>query len=59
MKFKLVSWNVRGLKDPGKRIVVQNMIQDWKEDIVCLQETKLEGNVQELIKQIWAGRWIK
>ncbi|KAG5598653.1 hypothetical protein H5410_030023 [Solanum commersonii] len=59
MKIKLISWNVRELKDQGKRIVVQNMIQDWKADIVCLQETKLVGNVQELIKQIWAGRWIK
>lgn len=26
---------------------------------VCLQETKLEGNVQDIVKQIWAGRWIR
>ncbi|KAM3252928.1 hypothetical protein P3L10_006998 [Capsicum annuum] len=59
MKIKLISWNVRGLKEQGKRRVVQSLIQEWKANIVYLQETKLEGNVHELIKQIWAGRWIK
>jgi len=59
MKIKLISWNVRGLNEQGKRRVVQNLLQYWKADIVCLQETKLEGDVQDLVKQIWAGRWIK
>ncbi|KAK6793695.1 hypothetical protein RDI58_007148 [Solanum bulbocastanum] len=49
----------KGLNEQGKRRVVQNLLQDWKADIVCLQETKLEGNVRDLVKQIWAGRWIK
>ncbi|WMV23105.1 hypothetical protein MTR67_016490 [Solanum verrucosum] len=35
------------------------MIWGWKADIICLQETKLEGNVVDLAKQVWAGRWIK
>lgn len=36
-----------------------NLTQQWKAEITCLQETKLEGNVQALVKQIWGGRWIR
>lgn len=35
------------------------MMVDWKADIICLQETKLEGDIYDIIKQIWGGRWIK
>ena len=31
----------------------------WNEDIICLQETKLERDVIEEIRQIWRGRWVK
>lgn len=55
MKIKLISWIVRGLKDQGKRMVVQTIIQDWKADYVCLQDKKHEDAEQELIKQIWTG----
>ena len=41
MKIKMISWNVRGLNDPQKRIVVKNMLREWKCDVVCLQETKI------------------
>ena len=43
MKLKMVSWNVRGLNDSQKRLVVRNLLREWKCDIVCLQETKLAG----------------
>ena len=43
MKLKMISWNVRGLNDPQKRLVVKNLLREWKCDIVCLQETKLVG----------------
>ena len=43
MKLKMVSWNVRGLKDLRKRLVVKNLLQEWNCDVVCLQETKLAG----------------
>ena len=43
MKLKMVSWNVRGLKDLQKRLVVKNLLQEWNCDVVCLQETKLAG----------------
>uniref|UniRef100_M1BXS4 Endonuclease/exonuclease/phosphatase domain-containing protein n=1 Tax=Solanum tuberosum TaxID=4113 RepID=M1BXS4_SOLTU len=59
MKRKIVSWNVRGLNDQGKKRIVKSHLLDWKADIVCLQETKLEGNCQDHIKQIGGGRWTR
>jgi len=56
MNFKLVSWNVRGLNNLEKRRLVNSMIWGWKADIICLQETKLEGNVIDLAKQVWGGK---
>jgi exonuclease III len=42
MKSKILSWNVRGLNEMNKRLRVRNLLKEWKADIVCLQETKLE-----------------
>lgn len=55
MQFKLVSWNVRGLSDRDKRRLVQRLVVDWKAEIVCFQETKLEGEMANLVKQICGG----
>ena len=41
MKIKMILWNVRGLNDPRKRLVVNNLLWEWKCDVVCLQETKI------------------
>ena len=43
MKLKMISWNVRGLNDPQRRLVVRNLLREWKGDIICLQGTKLAG----------------
>ncbi|WMV46111.1 hypothetical protein MTR67_039496 [Solanum verrucosum] len=59
MMFKLISWNIRGLNDREKRRVVHSLLSGWRADIVCLQETKIEGDISEMVKQIWGGRWIR
>jgi len=59
MKFKLVSWNVRGLNNKEKRETVKSLISGWRANIICLQETKLAGNITEVANQIWGGRWIR
>ena len=41
MKIKMISWNVRDLIDTRKRLVVKNLLWEWKCDVVCLQETKI------------------
>lgn len=32
---------------------MNSMIWGWKADIICLQETKLKGNVIEVAKKVW------
>lgn len=39
MKINLMSWNVRGLNNKGKRKVVKSLTHNWNADIICLQET--------------------
>jgi exonuclease III len=41
MKMHIITWNVRGLNNPNKRQVVKNMLREWKGDLVCLQDTKI------------------
>ena len=36
MKLRMVSWNVRGLNDVRKHLVVRNLLQEWNCDVVCL-----------------------
>ncbi|KAG6644474.1 hypothetical protein CIPAW_08G057000 [Carya illinoinensis] len=53
MKPKILTWNVRGLNNPNKRLRVKNLIWDWKADIVCLQETKLKFVDRSIIRNLW------
>ncbi|XP_057952928.1 serine carboxypeptidase-like 29, partial [Malania oleifera] len=39
----------RGLNDKAKRCVVECFSNEWKEDVICLQETKLGSPVKSLI----------
>ena len=41
LSLKILSWNVRGLNDCRKRLIVKNLLREWKCDVICLQETKL------------------
>jgi len=54
-----VSWNVRGLNSGEKRKFMKSLILNWNADIVCLQESKLEGEVKDMIKELWGARWVK
>ncbi|KAG5631925.1 hypothetical protein H5410_003642 [Solanum commersonii] len=33
--------------------------KNWKADIYCFQETKIEGENGSLVKYLWANRWVK
>ena len=32
MKLKLISWNLRGLNNPQKHLVVKNLLREWQGD---------------------------
>ena len=53
MKLRMVSWNVRGLNDVRKHLVVRNLLREWNCDVVCLQETKLASMDRQLICSLW------
>ena len=52
MMVKIISWNVRGLNDEGKRDLVRNQINQWGADVYILLETKLKDNISSLIRNI-------
>jgi hypothetical protein len=58
MNLNLISWNVRGLNDGAKRTRVCNLLQLWKADVVCLQETKLTAVTHSLVCSLWRCRYV-
>jgi hypothetical protein len=58
MSIHFLSWNVRGLNNPQKRGVVKILLQDWKCDVVCLQETKLGGIDLGVIRSLCGNPYI-
>ncbi|WMV15422.1 hypothetical protein MTR67_008807 [Solanum verrucosum] len=59
MTVKIISWNVRGLNQANKRCVIKNLIQGWKADVYCFQETKIQGDVRNIIKDLWSNRGVE
>lgn len=53
MKPKLISWNGRGLNDGDKCMRVRNLFKQWKVDIVCFHETKLEVSTCSVVRSLW------
>jgi exonuclease III len=53
MKHKILSWNVRGLNDRDKCMRISNLLRQWKVDIVCFQETKMENPSNGFVQNLW------
>jgi hypothetical protein len=58
MKPILLSWNVRGLNEINKRRKVRNLCRQWKADIICLQETKLELISSSIVQSLWGCHFV-
>jgi len=52
MKLKILSWNVRGINELDKRLRIKGLIRDWKVDLVCLMETKMEVITREVVRSL-------
>ena len=59
MKHKILLWNVRGLNEGKKRSRVRRLSSQWKMDIVCLQETKLEMITPSLVHSLWRCPYVE
>jgi exonuclease III len=58
MKCNILSWNVRGLNSPDKMMMVRNLLRQWRVDIVCLQETKLEHISRRVVNSVWGCPYV-
>ena len=56
--FRFISWNVKGINDRDKRVLLKNFLRDWKCDLICLQETKLEDVELSDICSIWGNQHV-
>ena len=50
--MKIITWNVRGLGDPSKRIALNLTLSPHKSDILLIQETKLVDPSPTQIRQL-------
>jgi len=57
MNPRLISWNVRGLNQRSKRLKIRNLLKQWKADIICLQETKLDLISIRIVKSLWGSQF--
>jgi exonuclease III len=53
VKPKILSWDVSGLNERDKRLRIRSLLRDWKANIVCLQETKLEFISSVVMHNLW------
>ena len=58
MKPKIIVWNVRGLNAFKKRLWIRGLLKEWKADIVCLIETKMEVITREVVCSLWGGQHV-
>jgi exonuclease III len=58
MKPKIIVWNVRGLNAFKKRLRIRGLLKEWKADIVCLIETKMEFITREVVRSLWGGQHV-
>ena len=57
LDWKVLDWNVRGLNDKDKRLLVYNKIEESQCAIICLQETKRESFDHSFIRTFCPKRF--
>ena len=56
MKLRLMSWNVRGIHYPDKRMVIKSMVRKHKPNLVCFQETKMKEMSDRIVRSLGIGK---
>jgi hypothetical protein len=51
-QYRFFSWNVRGLNSASRQEDVRQVINIYKPDLVCLQETKMESAPQAVVRNV-------
>ncbi|KAL8479431.1 hypothetical protein ACS0TY_026354 [Phlomoides rotata] len=54
--MKILSYNIRGLGGKAKKKEISILVNKWKVDACCIQETKLEKVEEKLCKRLWGRR---
>ena len=57
LDWKVLDWNVHGLNDKDKRLLVYNKIDESQCAIICLQETKCENFDHSFIRTFYPKRF--
>ena len=55
LKLRILSWNVIGLHDPDKRMVIKLMVRKHKPDLVSFQETKMKEMSDRFVRSLGVG----
>lgn len=55
--FKLLNWNVRGLGDLNKCMVIKNSVLDLNCDLFCFQETKWNDHSIFKVRQVCSAKF--
>ena len=58
MKFKILSWNVRGVNDSDKRRVIKSFLRSNRVDLVCLQQTKVQQMNNVMARSLGVGPFL-
>ena len=56
MKLRILSWNVRGMHNPDKMMVIKSMVRKHKPYLVCFQETKMKEMSARIVRSLGIGR---
>ncbi|KAG5606340.1 hypothetical protein H5410_027832 [Solanum commersonii] len=40
-----------------KRLMIKRLMHNWKAGVSCFQETKLQGDIKDITKDLWSNSW--
>lgn len=43
---------------PRKRLLIKSIMNNWKANVFCFQESKLQGDIKEEITELWKNKWV-